>query len=220
MLLCFSFFLTVLFLAPRVSVGSTNRTRTSCCATSLMVSTQRRKRDKRQCQQMRRKVLKRAFFLFCVCGQVFQIFFVCLIFCVFLPVLFPPVAILHLTNFLSHFPLFRSAPTFVEAIFGGLLLSSVTCTVCHTVSRVTEPFLDLSVQIPDRFLVGQKKNNVSVCFVGCLCVCLCVFGSLSVRVSCMFFISSFFSVLSFFSTSLLSVYSFLSLSAERKSPSW
>lgn len=41
-----------------------------------------------------------------------------------------------------------SATTFVDAIFGGQLSSTVCCTVCGHSSVVFEPFLDLSLPIP------------------------------------------------------------------------
>lgn len=42
-----------------------------------------------------------------------------------------------------------SPKTFIANLFGGKLKSVVTCLECGSVSSLEEPFLDLSLPIPD-----------------------------------------------------------------------
>jgi len=49
--------------------------------------------------------------------------------------------------------------TFIDEIFGGKLVSIVTCHTCGTPSRVLEPFLDLSISIPIPENKETKKEN-------------------------------------------------------------
>ncbi|XP_053561964.1 ubiquitin carboxyl-terminal hydrolase 16 isoform X2 [Bombina bombina] len=57
----------------------------------------------------------------------------------------------------------RTIPNFVDCLFGGELTSTIMCEVCHTVSLVHEPFLDLSLPVLDESLV--KKNSPKTCRV-------------------------------------------------------
>lgn len=52
------------------------------------------------------------------------------------------------------------APTFVDAIFGGMLCSTVTCMECSHSSVVHEPFLDLSLPIPSKRPTSKKAKPV------------------------------------------------------------
>lgn len=47
----------------------------------------------------------------------------------------------------------------VTDVFRGRLLSQVTCMQCKQVSSVTDPFLDLSLDIPARFHVKPSKAS-------------------------------------------------------------
>lgn len=55
----------------------------------------------------------------------------------------------------------NAAPTFVDAIFGGMLCSTVTCLKCSHSSIVHEPFLDLSLPIPSKRPPFRKANPVT-----------------------------------------------------------
>jgi hypothetical protein len=57
----------------------------------------------------------------------------------------------------------KSITTFVENIFGGKLSSTIVCTGCGSVSRVYEQFLDLSLQVPGRFIEeSMPKRTTSI----------------------------------------------------------
>ncbi|XP_013383302.1 ubiquitin carboxyl-terminal hydrolase 16-like isoform X2 [Lingula anatina] len=52
--------------------------------------------------------------------------------------------------------------TFVDSVFGGLLLSTVTCEECNMSSQIFEPFLDLSLPIAEE--KPSRPNSLSSCF--------------------------------------------------------
>lgn len=58
--------------------------------------------------------------------------------------------------------------TFVDSLFGGYLMSTVTCEECKNISQIFEPFLDLSLPVteekpqrPNQMSGGRKKDSVS-----------------------------------------------------------
>ncbi|XP_006366844.1 ubiquitin carboxyl-terminal hydrolase 2 [Solanum tuberosum] len=53
------------------------------------------------------------------------------------------------------------SPTYVDAIFGGRLSSTVTCLECGHSSLVYEPFLDLSLPVPTKKTPSKKAQLVS-----------------------------------------------------------
>lgn len=53
------------------------------------------------------------------------------------------------------------SPTYVDAIFGGRLSSTVTCLECGHSSLVYEPFLDLSLPVPTKKTPCTKAHPVS-----------------------------------------------------------
>ncbi|MCD7451393.1 ubiquitin-specific protease ubp2 [Datura stramonium] len=53
------------------------------------------------------------------------------------------------------------SPTYVDAIFGGRLSSTVTCLECGHSSLVYEPFLDLSLPVPTKKTPSKKVQPVS-----------------------------------------------------------
>ncbi|XP_019180959.1 PREDICTED: ubiquitin carboxyl-terminal hydrolase 2-like [Ipomoea nil] len=52
-------------------------------------------------------------------------------------------------------------PTFVDAIFGGQLSSTVSCLECGHSSVVYEPFLDVSLPVPTKKPPSKKSQTVS-----------------------------------------------------------
>lgn len=55
----------------------------------------------------------------------------------------------------------NSVPTFVDAVFGGRLSSTVSCFECGHSSTVYEPFLDLSLPLPTKKPPPKKFQPVS-----------------------------------------------------------
>ncbi|MDP2435341.1 MAG: UBP-type zinc finger domain-containing protein, partial [archaeon] len=52
----------------------------------------------------------------------------------------------------------RELPTFVDALFGGTITSTITCHDCKTTSIRHESMLDLSIPIPRRFLAAPAAS--------------------------------------------------------------
>lgn len=50
-------------------------------------------------------------------------------------------------------------PTFVDAVFGGQVSSTVCCTECGHSSTVYEPFLDLSLPVPTKKPISKKAQQ-------------------------------------------------------------
>lgn len=55
----------------------------------------------------------------------------------------------------------EAAPTFVDAVFGGQLSSTLTCLECGHTSIVYEPFLDLSLPVPAKNSPSRKAQPVT-----------------------------------------------------------
>ncbi|XP_072037849.1 ubiquitin carboxyl-terminal hydrolase 3-like [Amphiura filiformis] len=54
--------------------------------------------------------------------------------------------------------------TIVTVMFGGLLLSEVHCRICGSFFKKIDPFLDISLDIPEQFRVrGKQKDSSNVC---------------------------------------------------------
>lgn len=56
----------------------------------------------------------------------------------------------------------NTTTTFVENIFGGKLSSTIVCTGCGSVSRVFEQFLDLSLQVPDKYISSSLHSSSKI----------------------------------------------------------
>ncbi|EGC40545.1 hypothetical protein DICPUDRAFT_96224 [Dictyostelium purpureum] len=53
----------------------------------------------------------------------------------------------------------RKDPTYIDKIFGGQLISIITCFHCGYVSKTYEPFLDLSLPIPSQSDISGHSNK-------------------------------------------------------------
>ncbi|KAJ8321431.1 hypothetical protein KUTeg_001018 [Tegillarca granosa] len=49
----------------------------------------------------------------------------------------------------------------INSMFEGELVSQVTCLECKNVSERTEPFLDLSLEFPDRYQITNKNSRIA-----------------------------------------------------------
>lgn len=53
--------------------------------------------------------------------------------------------------------------TIVTLMFGGLLLSEVHCQMCGSFFKKIDPFLDISLEIPEQFRARSKQKDAAVC---------------------------------------------------------
>jgi ubiquitin carboxyl-terminal hydrolase 3 len=74
------------------------------------------------------------------------------------------------TELLTLLPNEPANHSMVTSVFGGTLQSEVHCLTCGTDSKKHDPFLDLSLDVPDRFLPGRtksKENNEDLTTASC-----------------------------------------------------
>lgn len=71
-----------------------------------------------------------------------------------------PAVALDEPNYASESKCFiNGTSTIVTAVFGGVLQNEVYCLICGTESRKFDPFLDLSLDIPNQFRIKTTKDQ-------------------------------------------------------------
>jgi ubiquitin carboxyl-terminal hydrolase 3 len=76
-----------------------------------------------------------------------------------------PPANSKMKNFVCPSPTKNKGTTFVTNVFGGTLLSEVKCLACGQESRKHDPFLDLSLDIPEKYYKDLEDEKQKVCHI-------------------------------------------------------